>query len=139
MSGYSVGFHLLFNSHVVELHWPPNLIPPPAPQNPQCYAARRQQGSPRGRNILVLARSSLPSTPPTPLAQRILNMANDFCRFLSTRHARGIPGPPEEVEPPPKVVGVGSESQTSYSFCALTPCFQALCARMYTSSQLLDI
>lgn len=108
---------ICFLTHMLWNYTGPSIsFPHLPPETLQRYAARRQQGSP----LLVLSWfwQGAPSPPRhQPLWHKglVLNMANDFCRFPSTRHARGMPGPPEEVGPPPKVEGVGSESQTSYS------------------------
>lgn len=111
---------ICFLTHMLRNYTGPS-IPFPHPPKPQCYGARSQQGSPLVRNILVLAMSSLPSTH-QPFWHKgfVLNMTNDFCRFLSTRHARGMPGPPEEVGPPSGVKGSGLRIP-NFLFCALTP------------------
>lgn len=70
----------------------------------------------------------------------VLNMTNDFCRFLSARHARGMPGPPEEEGPPPGIKGSGLRIP-NFLFCTLTPasshfaCGSTQAANSWTSEQ----
>lgn len=128
MSGYSVDFHLLFNSHVAKLHQP--LIPFPLLLPKKLTTAG--SSPPPARTIPALARSSPPLSTTNPSCtkdQFSSGWPMTFADFLAEDHQRAVWAPQgNEAIPRVQDRAPNLHLQEQHSL----PHFQALCTQMCT-------